>query len=184
MSFLSTLSTQGSDFVLHSSGPVVYARPISCSSLSVAWNLIWKRRSGGRSDQRGLDIICGQTGRGDWKSCVESAFITGKHTNFLLFDDRYGWRCQSKQSSRSRVRTLKSPALSTGDKQRRETQRSSSLMLCSIFQHLRHKRQKNNKATRSCLNLAALYPPLPLGGDGEVCMRNLRLEAGATKLLL
>lgn len=56
-------------------------------------------------------------------------------------------------------------------------------MFCSIFQHLRHKRQKNNKATRSCLNLAALYPLLPLGGDGEICMKNLRLETSTTKLL-
>lgn len=137
---------------------------------------MWKtRRSGGGFDQRSLDIICGQTGRGDWKSCVESAFITGKHTNFLLFDERYGWRCQSKQSSRSPRADRTRPGLPTADKQRRETQRSSSLMLCSIFQHLRRKRQKNNKATRSCLNLAALYPPLPLGGDGEVCMKNLRL---------
>lgn len=36
-----------------------------------------------------------------------------------------------------------------GDNKRRESQRSSSLMFCSIFQHLQHNRQKNNKATRS-----------------------------------
>lgn len=70
-----------------------------------------------------------------------------------------------------------------GTTSRGKLQRSSSLMFCSIFQHLRHKRQKNNKATRSCLNLAALYPLLPLGGDGEICMKNLRLETSATKLL-
>lgn len=74
--------------------------------------------------------ICGQPGRRDWKSCVESAFIMGKHTNFLLFDDRYGWRCQSKQSSRSRVRTLRSLGF------RRRTSRGGKLsghhLSCSV----------------------------------------------------
>lgn len=45
-----------------------------------------------------------QAGGEDWESCAGSAFITRKHANFLLFDQGYGWRCQSKQSGRGRVR--------------------------------------------------------------------------------
>lgn len=45
-----------------------------------------------------------QVGGEDWERCVGSAFITRKHTNFLLFDQGYGSRCQSKQSGRGRVR--------------------------------------------------------------------------------
>lgn len=45
-----------------------------------------------------------RAGGEDWESCVGRAFITRKHANFLLFDQGYGSRCQSKQSGSGRVR--------------------------------------------------------------------------------
>lgn len=51
----------------------------------------------------GAYVAWGQASGKYYRSCVESAFITHKHANFLLFDQGYGSRCQSKQSGRRRM---------------------------------------------------------------------------------
>lgn len=83
-----------------------------------------------------------------WVKELRWECIYHKYTNFFLSLTNVMVRGVSLNNPTAAAHDFKSSTFER-DNERGETQRSSSLVFCSIFQHLRHNRQKNNKATRS-----------------------------------
>lgn len=118
-----------------------------------------------------VSIISWRSSGKQWRSSVEIPFITSKYTNFLLFDLRYGSRCQSKQSNRRRVRLwiLHSEGTPMEGKLSGHSL-SSSVQYFNTFDTT-VKRIIKQQGHEACLNLTALSPPRFLSGEMGENMR-------------
>lgn len=120
--------------------------------------------------------ISWQTSGKEWKSCVESAFITRKYTTFLLSLTNVMVQGVSLNNPTAAVCDLNPQLRGTT----REGKLSGHRLSCSV-QYFNTfdttvKRIIKQQGHGACLNLTVLFPLLSLLGDGEICPKKLMLK--------